>query len=106
MYIKAAENGHAMAQYKLGMAYMEGVVVDCDYVTANHWLMLASDQGVVFAQYKLAENFYFGYGCKQDIIRAKNLWVLSSAKGYHDSDKALEKYYDIFYNDSDKTFLI
>ncbi len=104
-FIKAAENGHAMAQYKLGMAYLEGTGVDQNEIIANHWLMLSADHGIVFSQYQLAENYYYGRGCKQDIIKAKQMWLLSAEKGFERSALALEKYYDIYYMDENKTFL-
>ncbi len=104
-FMKAAENGHAMAQYKLGMAYLEGTGVDQNDIIANHWLMLSADQGIVFSQYQLAENYYHGRGCKQDIIKAKQMWLLSAERGFERSALALEKYYDIYYMDENKTFL-
>lgn len=104
-FMKAAEQGHGMAQYKLGMAYLEGTGVDQSDIIANHWLMLSADQGIVFAQYQLAENYYHGRGCKQDIIKAKQMWLLSSDKGFEKSAFALEKYYDIYYLDENKSFL-
>ncbi len=102
----ASENGHAMAQYRLGMAHMDGIGVDQNCIIANHWLMLAADQGIVFAQYQIALNFFEGKGCKRDIIKAKELWLLSAEKGYRKSADALEKYYDIFYMDEKKLFLV
>ena len=94
-----------MAQYKLGMAYLDGIGVDQNSIIANHWLMISADQGTFFAQYQLAENYYFGIGCKQDIIKAKQMWLLSAEKGFEKSAVALEKYYDIYYMDENKTFL-
>lgn len=105
-FIKSAENGQSMAQYKVGMAYMDGICVDKDYVIANHWLMLAADKGVVFAQYQLAENYYFGRGCQKDIIKAKQMWLLASSRGYDRADYALEKYYDIYYANENKSFIV
>lgn len=105
-HIKAAENGYAMSQYKLGIAYLEGNVVDKNPLIANHWLMLAADQGVVFAQYRLAKNYYFGIGCNVDTIKSKQMLILASGKGYTKAEEALEKYFDIYYNSDDKTFLV
>lgn len=65
----------------------------------------SADQGIVFAQYQLAENYYHGRGCKQDIIKAKQMWLLASDKGFEKSAFALEKYYDIYYLDENKSFL-
>ncbi len=105
-FVKAAEQGHGMAQYKLGMAYLDGIGVDQSDEIANHWLMLSADQGVVFAQYQLAENYYHGRGSKQDIIKAKQMWLLSAERGFEKSAEALEKYYDIYYLDENKSFLV
>lgn len=103
---KAAAQGQALAQYKLGIAYLEGVAVDKDNKKANQWLMLAADQGVVFAQHQLANNYYFGCGCERDIIKAKKMWLLAAERGFQKSAEALEKYYDIYYMDKNKGFLI
>ena len=103
-YNRAAEIGHPIAQYKVGLVYAEGSLVEQSDVLANHWFTAASDNNNVMAQYRLAENYYLGKGCQKDIIKAKNIWLLSAEQGYIKSYDALEKYYDIFYNGSKKTF--
>ena len=40
-----AENGNAVAQYNLGLAYAEGRGIPADRAEAYVWLMLASDRG-------------------------------------------------------------
>src|ERR1035441_4378966 len=40
-----AENGNAIAQYNLGLAYADGRGVPADLAEAYVWLTLASDQG-------------------------------------------------------------
>jgi len=48
-YRKAAEQGHANAQYDLGLMYSEGKSVPQDYVGAHMWFSLAAAQGVRMA---------------------------------------------------------
>ncbi|MEY2820448.1 MAG: hypothetical protein RL105_20, partial [Verrucomicrobiota bacterium] len=45
-YRKAAEQGHAKAQYNLGVAYDEGRGVPKDYAEAYAWLNIASAAGL------------------------------------------------------------
>jgi len=47
--IKAAEQGDAEAQYKLGVIYAQSTEVDQDLVAAYKWLSLAANQGVIEA---------------------------------------------------------
>ena len=41
-HTKAAERGHHIAQYNLGMMYATGIGVPEDHVQAYKWLILAS----------------------------------------------------------------
>ena len=50
---KAADQGHAAAQYKLGVAYYFGRGVEKDDKQAVEWFRKAADQGHAEAQYKL-----------------------------------------------------
>ena len=52
-YRQAAEQGHARAQYKLGLSYDEGRGVPQDDAQAAHWFRQAAEQGDAEAQYKL-----------------------------------------------------
>jgi TPR repeat protein len=45
-YRQAAEQGHALAQYNLGMRYKDGKGVAQDPVEAYKWLSLAATRGV------------------------------------------------------------
>ena len=47
---KAAEQGHAGAQYNLGMIYAKGEGVPEDYVRAYAWTSVAAAQGIENAQ--------------------------------------------------------
>ena len=44
-YRRAAETGHAKAQYNLGFLYTNGKGVPQDYITAHMWANLAASNG-------------------------------------------------------------
>ena len=48
--VKAAEQGHANAQYDLGLMYSEGNGVPQDNVEAYKWFTLAAGNGVLMAK--------------------------------------------------------
>ena len=45
-FLKSAEQGHAMAQASLGMAYARGVGIPEDQVTALKWMNIADANGL------------------------------------------------------------
>lgn len=49
-YLKAAEQGHADAQFYLGVAYDNGWGVRQDYSEAVKWYRKAAEQGLAQAQ--------------------------------------------------------
>ena len=55
-----AEQGHVLAQYKIGTMYSQGVGVRQDYVEATKWLRKAARQGYPEAQFVLG--FLYGAG--------------------------------------------
>jgi len=77
-----AEQGHADAQYNLGIMYDNGQGVSQDYVEAAKWWRLAAEQGVAPAQYNLGLMYYFGEGLPQDYAEAERLYRLSAEQGH------------------------
>ena len=61
-YRKAAEQGHAEAQFRLGAMYFSGDGVPRDDVGALKWYRLAAEQGHVEAQDDLAYMYENGLG--------------------------------------------
>ena len=59
-YRLAAEQGHAKAQYNLGLMYDNGEGVPQDYKEAVKWYRLAAEQGVASAQTNLGFMYYNG----------------------------------------------
>ena len=54
-YRKAAEQGHAEAQYRLGEGYWFGEGVGQDYYEADKWYRRTADQGHTEAAKKLEQ---------------------------------------------------
>ena len=58
-----ADQGHAGAQYNLGLMYANGRGVVEDDAEAVRWYRLAADQGHADAQYNLGWMYANGRGC-------------------------------------------
>ena len=78
-YRKAAEQGHSIAQYRLGFMYFEGQGVPRDHVEAAKWLRKAADQGLAVAQYTLGIMYVEGEGVPQDYAQALR-WLRKAAE--------------------------
>jgi TPR repeat protein len=60
-YRRAADRGHADAQYNLGFMYFLGEVVPSDSAVGLRWLRLAADQGEESSYRLLADLYRNGY---------------------------------------------
>ena len=67
---RAAEQGDAAAQYKLGSCYYYGKGVAIDYIQAVEWYRKAAEQGDAAAQYALGVCYNNGEGVTQDFDEA------------------------------------
>ena len=76
-----AEQGHAFAQYNLGVMYDKGEGVPQDYKTAAKWYTLAAEQGVARAQYNLGLMYRKGEGVSQDNVYAHMWWNIAASSG-------------------------
>ena len=63
---RAAERGHADAQYHLGLMYLNGQGVRPAYNAAARWLRESADQGHDLAQRNLAVLYFKGQGVLRD----------------------------------------
>jgi TPR repeat protein len=80
-YRKAAEQGHADAQDRLGGMYSSGDGVLKDLKEAATWYRKAAEQGDAHAQYRLSLQYASGHGVPQDYVLAY-LWAnMSGANG-------------------------
>ncbi|MBI2881977.1 MAG: sel1 repeat family protein [Candidatus Tectomicrobia bacterium] len=72
--MELAEQGHASAQFNLGVMYYDGQGVPQDYVEAAKWFRKAADQGDAPAQYNLGWMYSNGWGVPLDFILA-HMWM-------------------------------
>lgn len=87
---KAAENGHASAQYNLAVLYSKGQGVPQSDVEATKWNRLAAEQGDVTAQYNLGIIYEEGQGVPQDKIEAEKWYRLAANQGDQDARYRLD----------------
>lgn len=75
---KAAELGHAEAQFALSRCYKRGEGVIKDEAKSIEWCQKAAKQGHLVAQ---GNCFYFGYGKDKNLIEAANLYKKAAEQG-------------------------
>jgi TPR repeat protein len=80
-FLKAAEQGHAAAQYKIGGSYFSGRGVLKDPVAAVAWWRRAADQGHAEAQNNLGALYANGVGVPRDLVAAYALQELARIGG-------------------------
>jgi len=76
---RAAEQGNAEAQYRLGLLYADGEGVAVDYTEAERWLRAAAGQGQADAMRALSTLHANGLGVVQDTAEARR-WLLAAAE--------------------------
>lgn len=69
-----AEEGYRLAQYTLGVMYLQGQGVPRDYHAAHKWFSRAAAQGVSQAQFELGRLYERGLGVPQDFVQA-HTWI-------------------------------
>ena len=79
-YEKAAAQGHAKAQFNLGLLYGKGQGVAQDYGQARVWWEKAAAQGDAKAQYALGVLYDNGHGVAQDYGQARAWWEKAAAQ--------------------------
>jgi hypothetical protein len=75
----AADNGHAEAQYILGLIYDEGTLVSEDRDQALRWYRLSAQKGFPNAQINVGHCFHEGLGVERDESMAA-WWVSQAAE--------------------------
>ena len=81
-YGLAAEQGHALAQSRLGDFYQFGLGVPRDYAEAARWYRSAAEQGGAVAQFNLGVRYAIGRGVPQDDAEAERWYRLAAQQGY------------------------
>ncbi|RYG98277.1 MAG: sel1 repeat family protein [Alphaproteobacteria bacterium] len=78
---KAAEQGNAEAQNKLGFMYFRGDGVPQDYAQSMNWFRKAAEQGDADAQHNLGGMYASGNGVPQDYAQATNWYRKAAEQG-------------------------
>lgn len=87
-FIKAAERGHAGAQYNLGLMNYVGQTGGQDFANAAKWFEQAAESGHIQAQYNLGFLYYEGKGVQQDLKTAYDWIDRAAQQGYAKAIKA------------------
>ena len=69
-YAKAAEQGDAYSQNRLGICYSEGMGLSQDFSKAIYWYTKAAEQNLPQAAFNLGMTYDLGKGVKQDNAKA------------------------------------
>ncbi len=81
-YREMAEQGDAVAQYKLGCCYYHGDGVGSDYQEAVKWFRKAAEQGNAAAQKSLGDCYRFGRGVEENYAEAMKWYRKAAEQGY------------------------
>jgi TPR repeat protein len=88
---KAAEQGDAIAQFKLGFAYAIGTGTSMNSVESAKWLRRSADQGNTGAQGMLGMAYANGEGVPKDQVMAYMWLNLAAASGKSEIKKQLDE---------------
>lgn len=93
---KAAQQGHAEAQYELAEMYQDGLGVSESEKHATKWYGLAAEQGHAEAQYNLALQYMEGEdtGVEHDLVTAIKWLQLSAQQGCAGANRVLGGLYE------------
>jgi len=94
-YLKAARQGHAIAQNSLAKLYIEGRGVPKSCREAAKWRSQAAKQGYSEAQEKLADMYFSGAGLRQDKAKAVKWRCCAAEDGNESAQSSLS--YAYFY---------
>lgn len=90
-FLKAANQGEAVAQSALGYMYVTGEGVLQDFKEAAGWYRKAAEQGDSSAQHNLAHMYATGGGVSKNLVIAYMLYNLAATRGNERSaEKRLE----------------
>lgn len=90
---KAAENGYADAQNRLGVRYSKGEGVIQDEEEALIWFVKAAEQGHSKAQSNIGCCYYYGEGVPKDEYKSKEWLRKSAEQGDEKAINLLYKWY-------------
>ena len=93
-YRKAAKQGNAEAQFRVGIMFYNGEGVNADPREAVKWYRKAAEQGNAEAQYELALCYYNGNGVTKDLSKALNWYRKAAEQGHAEAQYDLGVCYE------------
>ena len=91
-YQKAAENGNALAQYKLARFYETGYYVKKNKKKAFEWYLRAANNNLPQAFEPVAVRYEKGRGTKKDEVRAAQWYSLAQKHGSETAKRKMDWY--------------
>jgi clan AA aspartic protease (TIGR02281 family) len=88
-----ADQGNAVAQYRVGMMYFRGEGVSKDYGEALTWFRKAADQGNAGAQFDIGVMYRNGQGVSQDYAESFQWYQSAADQGYLKAQMAIASMY-------------
>ncbi len=85
-----AQQGNAVAQFSLGVVYLEGRGVPEDDAEAVRWFRRGAEQSNASAQFALGGMYLEGRGVRQDYVQAHMWFNLAAAQGHEQARKAVD----------------
>lgn len=94
-YAAAARQGHASAQWRLGVMYEYGFGTKLDYAIALEWYKASALQDFPPAQNSLGEMYYYGQGVEQDYQQAAQWYTAADHQNFAYAQKNLGYMYEV-----------
>ena len=82
-YWLAARQGHAEAQFLLGLHYEDGEIIGQDYVKAVKWFKRSAEKGFVLGQNNYAWMLIRGDGIERDYREGLKWYKLAAEQGFY-----------------------
>lgn len=92
-YHLLAEQGDAVAQYKLGCCYFWGDGVATNEKKGVKWLRMSAEQGYAEAQNDLGNCYYIGHGVALNYTEAVKWYKCAAMQGHSEAQENLSKCY-------------
>jgi len=89
-YRKAVAQNYGPAEYKLGLLYFDGSIVQQDFPEALRWLHKAATHGSASAENEIAYAYEHGKGVGQNYLEAEKWYRLAAEHGLPEARKNLE----------------
>lgn len=90
-YLRAAEQGNAEAQLRIGLAYGNAIGVDRDFSASRHWYEMAARQGNRQALHNLGIIYFNGLGVNANLSRAADYLRNAASLGHPESPSLLRR---------------